>query len=830
MSLPKLGRIFAASLAIVSLSLNIPITNPTALAAETADEAEKVLSVLDEAPSKTSRYASRLSGTAATQERQESQAQSTRTQTQPTRVQPRQVRPNKIMDVEVRGNRIISTPTVLSKIQSRKGAPLVQDTINEDVKRLYASGYFEDIRVELEEKPSGYLLIISVVEKPIIREIKFEGFSIFKIDRLQKDLAVIEGQILDRQAIKQGVEAIRKRYRDKGFGFAEVESYVDIDRLSREASVTITITEGEKYKIDSIELQGVESLEEKKVRKAIRTKTRNPWLFRSGVFNDEKFRKDIENIRLLYQQEGYLDVKVSPEFDYDKESHEIHITIGVEEGKHYITGEIDIKGSRLFPESEIWQALEMLPGMTYSQFYLAKDVESIREFYYSRGYMDARVIPDIELNRDTGKVDVSYQIEEGDLYFVEKVLVRGNTKTKDIVIRRELRIRPGERFNGESIDKSIQRLENLNFFEEITYDTAPSKSADNRKDLIFRVKEKRTGELSFGGGVSSVDAFVGFAQISQRNFDLLNFPRFTGDGQSVSLSARVGTISQNFNFNFQEPYLFDRPISFGLDLFNIKHDDRNLDFDQERRGGGITLAKTFKDVWKVGTGYTLERVELDDISDDAPSTVRNFSGVNWLSRVRLFGSHDTRDNVWNPSKGHLATINTDFVGSFLGGNQDFYVVQASYSQYWRLFKKHLLETRVRLGTSQEFGQSDEVPIFDRFYAGGLGSVRGYNFRRVGPIEAGDAIGGQTIAVWNIEYTFPLPYLEEAFRGAFFIDTGHVNEDAYKIEPGDFAVSVGPGVKVKTPIGPLAFYYGLPIANKDTEDENGRFEFSLSRGF
>lgn len=732
-----------------------------------------------------------------------------------------------VIDVQVKGNQIVSTNTILSKIKSQKGAPLRQETVNEDIKRLYATGFFQDIRMEVEEQPQGYRLIIAVEEKPIIRRIEITGFNEFKEEKLRKAIKLIEGQILDRKVVKEGEEAIRKMYADKGYRFIDVKSSIEVNPQTKEAVIRFQVLEGDKFRIKEISFEGVTAFPEKKLRKLMKTKKRK--LFSSGVFKEENFQKDLERIRLFYQQEGYLDVKVVPQFDYNQEKQQIFITLQIEEGQHYVTGEVRIAGNKIFPESEIWQKLEMLPGLTYSQYYLFQDIEKMRDFYYEQGYMDARIVPDIQLNQDTGKVDVTYEIQEGDLSFVEKVVIRGNTKTKDIVIRRELRIRPGERFDGEKINKSKQRLENLGYFEEVTYDTEPVPSAPNRKDIVFRVKEKRTGELSFGGGVSSVDRFVGFAEISQRNFDLWNPPRFTGGGQSLSLRARLGSYAQDFSINFVEPYLFNKPVSFGTDIFNLRRDDRNVDFEQERRGVSLTLSRLFKDVLRLGTGYTLERVELDGISADAPSTVRNFEGVNWLSRVRFFSSYDTRDNIFNPTKGFLANISTDLVGSFLGGDQDFYSVSAGITKYWSIFKKHLLEGRVQLATAQAFGDSDEVPIFDRFFAGGLGSVRGYNYRRVGPIEGGNAVGGETLALLSLEYTFPIPHLD-AFRGSLFIDTGHVNRDSYKIDGSGFAVSVGPGIKIKTPIGPVAFYYGLPIANRDTEDRNGRFEFSLSRGF
>lgn len=737
--------------------------------------------------------------------------------------------PNTVTAIEVRGNQIVSTNTILSKLRSREGGPLAQTTINEDLKRLYATGYFQDIKMEAEESHSGYRLVISVVEKPIVRQIVLKGFTLFKEDKLRKTMKVIEGQILDRKVIKEGVEEIKKLYAGKGYRFVNVKSEVDVNRESKEATVYISIEEGQKYIIRGVSFEGNTAFPEKKLVKMLRTKKRATYLFRRGVFKEDLFNKDLERVSLFYQQEGYLDVKVIPDFKYDEDENSIYILVKVDEGQHYLTGDITITGNALFPQSDIWQELEMLPGKTYSQFYLSQDVEAIRAFYHSNGYVDARIIPDVRLNRANGKVDIAYKIQEGDLYFIEKVVVRGNTKTKDIVIRRELRIRPGEKFDGDKIKKSKQRLENLGFFEEITYDTEPSQTATNRKDLIFRVKEKRTGELSFGGGVSSVDRFVGFAEISQRNFDFLNFPRFTGGGQSLSVRARVGTISQDYSINFVEPYLFNKPISFGADIFNNTRDSTNVDFEEERRGFGLTLSKRIKDIYSIGTGYTLERVNIDDVSDDAPVAVRDFAGKNTLSRGRIFAGYDTRDNVFNPREGMNASLSAELVGSVLGGDQDFYIVQGNLAKYFNFFNDHVLETRFRLGAAQEIGDSKSVPIFDRFYAGGLGSVRGFNYRRVGPIEAGDAVGGRTLAVANFEYTVPIPKLD-SFRASIFMDVGNVDQGSYELDFSNFSTSIGPGIKIKTPIGPVAFYYGFPISNKDTEDENGRFEFSLSRGF
>jgi outer membrane protein insertion porin family len=729
----------------------------------------------------------------------------------------------KVVVVDVRGNRIVSTNTILSKIQTKQGLALKQKTVNEDIKRLYATGFFEDVKLEVEDLPEGYKLIVEVDEKPIVKQITFEGAAAFKEEKLRKSFGMIEGQILDRKAVKKGEEDIRKLYADKGFRFVDLQVAVNVDPSTKEAVISFKVFEGKKYKITKISFEGVKAFKPKQLQKLMKTKTKIWFLF--GTFKEGDFEKDLEKISFFYQKEGYLDVKVVPEFEYNKDHNTIQILIKVDEGQHYLAGEIKFKGNTLFPESELWQQLEMLPGLTYSQFYVAQDIEKIRQFYASEGYIEARVVPDVKLNRDSGKVDVTYEIQEGDLYFVEKVQIRGNTKTRDKVIRRELRIRPGERFDGKKIEKSKERLENLNYFEEITYDTEPTDAGTNRKDLIFRVKEKRTGELSFGGGISSIDMFMGFAEISQRNFDILNWPRFTGGGQLLSLKGQLGTVHKEFDFNFVEPYLFNKPISWGTDFFYASQDNQNTEFGERRYGASTTVSRLFKDVLRLGGGYTLENVKLKDIASNAPASVTNFSGPDWLSRIRAFTTFDNRDNVFNPTKGRVINLS----GELVGLDQEFYILRSGYTEYLTFHKKHQIEFQARLATSDAFGKTSTTPAYDRFFAGGLGTVRGYNYRRVGPQVGGEASGGQTMAIVNLDYTFPLPYLD-AFRGVLFTDAGNVSEDSYNIDFGKFAVSVGPGIKVKTPIGPLAFYYGLPIVNRPEKNKNGRFEFSLSRSF
>lgn len=743
----------------------------------------------------------------------------------PPQESPAKSAPPTILAIDIRGNQLVNSSTIVSKLKAHTGGLLIQEVINEDIKRLYATGFFQDIKVEVVEETGGVKLIFSVVEKPVVKQIVIEGAKLFKPDKLRKEISIVEGQILDPKLIKDGVDKIKEKYLNKGFKFVDVRWDMSVDEQTKMATVTIRIQEGEKYKIREVQFEGAKAFKVRKLRRMMKTK-KDSW-FTSGVFEESKFKEDLDKIQGLYQNAGFLDVKISPEFRYDDQDKKMVILLRIEEGTCYVAGEINVEGNLLFPRSDIQQNLSMLPGTVFSQKRLVEDAEAIRNYYFEKGYIDVRIIPETRLNKETGRVDLLYKISEGDLYFIDKVKIRGNTKTKDIVIRRELRVNPGERFDGQKMERSKQRLENLNYFQEVAYDTEPG-SAANKRDVVFRVKEKQTGELSFGAGVSSVETFLAFAEISQRNFDWLNWPRFTGGGQSVSLRGRMGSLTRDYEFSFVEPYLFNRPYALGFNLYDTTHFKNNTAFDENRLGFSVNLSKAFTDYVRSGFAYTMENVKLKDLSDGAPDDVTKYAKNTLLSRLRWFISRDSRDNMLNPMQGSFLSFSSELIGTVLGGDADYYILQASASKFYNINKKHVFEFKLRLGTGSGFSSTNRIPVFDRFYAGGLGSLRGIDVRRVGPQENGEAVGGESLLVFNTEYTFPVI---QNFKGAWFIDLGTVAPESYNLGTKHFAATTGPGVKINTPIGPVAFYYGVPLRKPD-DDKNkwGRFEFSFSRGF
>ena len=728
-----------------------------------------------------------------------------------------------ITEVEIAGNKVVSSQIILAKIRTKTGDKFDQFVLNEDIKRLYASGYFTDVKLELSSSEEGIKVIFVVVEKPKVTEIIIEGNKTVRSEVLIKDMKTAVGQILDRKILKEDISRIKELYESRGLHLINIDDEVDENEVTGEATVYILIDESEKVRIQRINIYGNLSFPDKKILRLL--KTRGKGLFSSGFFKEDTFKEDLERVKVFYWQEGYADVEVTPDIHYDVDKRRMYITLNIAEGKKYLTGQIGVIGNKLFPIEEIKEQLEMITGEVFSEYNSRQDIRRIQEYYFARGYIFTEVSSDETLHRDTGVVDIIYKITEGELAYVDKIRIEGNLKTKDIVIRRELKIKPGDKFDGGKLQRSKEKLYNLGYFEEVTYDIEPG-STPQKKDLAISVKEKKTGEFSFGGGYSSVDQFVGFVQLSQGNFDLFNFPTFTGGGQALSIRGEFGQKRKRYELSFTEPWIFDQPVSFGFDAYDRIHTWEN--YNEEKQGGDIRLGKRFGEYNSAGVMYKAEKVRIYDVTTPQPE-IFNERGSNLISSMMLTLTRDTRDNVYVPTKGILVSGIGQCAGGFLGGEKDFYTLSGFFATYFSYFEKLVLELKLRIGTADDYGDTRTVPISERFFAGGANTIRGYGERMVGPPDSNASpVGGKSMLVFNAECTFPII---EVIKGAVFYDAGNVWRDSYHVDFTELVNGVGVGVRVKTPIGPIKLDYGYGLNYRDWDDsKNGRFYFSMSRGF
>ncbi len=744
----------------------------------------------------------------------------------------------RIEAVVVMGNRTVSDVVMLNKLETREKDLFSEAIVKEDVKRLYHLGYFTNISVDVERVKDGVKVAFIVNEKPELSEIIFKGNSLIPTKRLQREMGSRVGEALNEKLLVEDVESLNKLYAEEGFPLARIDYEVAHPKNEREAVVLVKIDEGPKQAIKRISFTGNKHVPSRKLVQLMQTKRQAPWplyvwpmsyLFSKGMLNEEAFSDDLERIKAYYASLGYVDMKIKDvERSLSPKGRYMDIGIAVEEGGLYQVGSIAIEGNKIHETDELHRALAMTADTTYSPLSLQEDLMALRGMYFSKGYTDAEIMPEKKLNPETGKIDVHYKIKEYEPYYIGRIDVKGNTRTKDRVVRRELNVMPGDIFNSLKIQRSKERLQNTGFFESVDITAAPGED-DQTRNLVVDVEEGKTGQLSFGAGYSSIDSFVGFAEISQSNFDIRNFPYFTGGGQKLRLRAEVGNERQDLDISFTEPYFMGKRLAAGFDLYSRSSQYLSDYYDEDRMGGMLRVGKAFGDFFRGDVVYKLENVKLN-VDDDASETLLSQDGSKTISSVSLGLTRDTRDSIIFPRQGSISGFTVEFAG--LGGDADFIKLQCVGSQYFvpiERFPEHVIRVAGEAGVASSYGSSSgELPISERFFLGGGNSIRGFEFRDVGPRDSNDSpIGGDSMVMGSIEYTFPLI---SRIRGAAFFDFGNVYET-----PGDFlsdiVASVGMGLRLNLPVGPIKLDYGIPvITDQWTEGENGAFNFNVGTIF
>ncbi|MFH1996299.1 MAG: outer membrane protein assembly factor BamA [Candidatus Omnitrophota bacterium] len=733
-----------------------------------------------------------------------------------------------IVSIEVSNNKALSKETVLSKIKSQPLGQFSQEQLSEDLKRLYATDYFTDVTIGVEDVPDGVKVVITVEEKPIIDEVIFDGNKVISAARLRSAIKSKVGDVLSYSLLAQDITTIKRLYEKKGYHLAQLRHHLDIDKETNKAKIYILITEKTRVKISKITIEGALEIRENRIRKLLATKP--AWFFNKGAFEDDVFAEDLEKTKSYYHDLGFLDVEIVPMLEYSDDGNTLNIVISITEGKQYRVGDVRITGNTAFPEDDIRKALEMRSDSVFSNRGLRRDIHNTEWFYYRHGYMNAQVEAARNLNPLTGNIDVTYTIESNEIVYVRKVEVQGNLKTKDIVIRRELRIYPGDKFDGDKIRRSKERLYNLGFFEDVSFDNVPT-GVPNKHDLIVTVKETKTGEFSFGAGYSSIDEFIGFVEVRQRNFDITNFPSFMGAGQDLTIKTELGTVRRDYLLSWTEPWMFGYPYSFGFDIYQNTHSKRRgYIFEEVRTGGDLRLGREFTDTFRGDLMYRLEHVDISDVDSEASQDLKLEEGENWISSVLFQLTYDTRNNKFDPSRGIFLSSSIEPVGGILGGDKDFYKSMLTGKYYLSPVSWVVVEFKARAGIADSYGDSPEVPVYERFYAGGANTIRGYDERRVSPRDPGNnaPVGGEALLVGNVEAVVPI--FQDILKGAVFFDSGNVWRRLEDFGDGNLRSGTGVGVRIKTPIGPVKLDYGWPLSENYGDKKEAQFYFSISHGF
>ena len=768
----------------------------------------------------------------------------------------------KVNKIEVKhvGPAAVSDELIRAQIRVKVGDDYNRSSVDDDIRNLYNTGYFHNIRVTEEPKEGGMVLSYVLWGKPTLMDITFSGNKKFSTSKLRKKLTSKVGEPMDERKLFNDAQEIQKSYQKAGLQKTKVQYDPVFNELTGRATANFTIVEAPKVKIEKVLFEGAEAFPVKKLRKVIKTKERAffSFLTGSGILKDEQFEDDKDKLAEFYRNEGYIDFEIK-KWDFEEINPKwMNVRFTIFEGKKYNVGTVQVKGNSLFTTEQIFEGIKRMPkknakaktgengleadaGQTFSPLALNHDIESVQDFYGAKGYIDTRIVVIKTPNVETGTMDLVYQIEENDKSFVEKIEIKGNDKTKDKVLRRELSISPGEVFDMTRVKLSKKRLEGLDYFEKVDTQVDPT-DVPNRKNLVVAVEEKNTGSITMGAGFSTVDSIVGFVELSESNFDLFHPPRFGGGGQKFRMRMALGTERQDYQISFVEPWFLDRKLAFGVDLFHRELNYLSDVFKETHSGAKLSLSKALGSDFLVGTvAYTVQNVDLD-ITDPTRVTQEVIveAGGRTTSKLSAGLTYDTRNDNFYPNHGQRSELLTEYAGGPLGLDTDIYRVEARSTWYFPgFFSGHTFEAGGRVGVVDRHGSTPRVPLYERYFLGGLSSLRGYRYRQVGPRDlSNEAIGGSTYWYGTAEYTIPII---ERLKFALFYDIGMVYRDAFSFDksyqfltaPATFGTAAtkayndnyGVGLRINLPIGPLRLDYGIPITSDPQNGGSGRFQFS-----
>ncbi|MBU1566491.1 MAG: outer membrane protein assembly factor BamA [Proteobacteria bacterium] len=726
----------------------------------------------------------------------------------------------RIAAIAPEGNQRIDSGAILSKILTKVGDPYSQTGLRNDLKEIYKMGFFNDVQIDTEDTPQGKRVIFRVIEKPIINSVVYEGIDELKEEDIKAAANIKEHFILNPTKISGAEEAIKNLYKTKGFYNSKVTSVITYPD-DKGANVRFIINEGKKIYIKEISVEGNVTFTDKELLSEIETgeKWFMSWLTDAGLLDMIKIQQDAQKIITYYNNNGFLEAKVG-EPQVSQQEEWLFVKFVVEEGPRFRVGTVDVTGDLIGDKEKMLALLTIRDQKFLSRQLIRDNILALTDYYAESGYAFASIRPITSKSSAGDRMDVTLKVAKGNLVYIDRITIKGNNRTRDNVIRRELRIAEGGVFDSKALRQSTQSLQRLMYFEEVTITPEPSLDPD-RMNVIVQVKEKSTGTFSIGAGYSSADKLIMMGQIAENNF--------LGRGDTLSLSANVSGNSSRYNLGYTNPHLNDSPLSWGLDLFSTEREYD--DYTKDSRGGGIRIGYPIFEKWQVYGNYSYTDTDLTDVSENASYIIRKSVDLHVTSAVKLSLVRDTRNKRYGASEGSRNSVSVKYGGGPFGGDAEFTKVEGSSGWYFPMFLKTVFHANLSAGQVFE-NQNDKLPVYERFYLGGLNSVRGFKYAKISPLDSltGERIGGDKMWYTNTEIVFPL--LEnQGLMGVLFLDAGQVLNDNENW--GDFSDSIkkASGVEVRwlSPMGPLRLVWGYNLDAIKGEDESV-WDFSVGGTF
>jgi outer membrane protein insertion porin family len=725
-----------------------------------------------------------------------------------------------IDSVLVKGNQRVESEAILAVVESKKGEGLDYDKLDRDLRAIFAMGYFRDVTIQTEDGPKGKIVIFNVTEKPSIGKITFSGNKKKKAEELSKETGIKLYSIYNPNEIKQSVNRLKEFYKQNGYYNVDIKERIE-DLPGNEVALIYDIDEGEKFYIKKIVFVGNTKFTDKDLKAVMETSEKGilSWITQSGLLDEKKLEGDVQKITTFYQNHGYIRAKTGePKISYE-EGGGLIITIQVVEGEQYAVNKVKLEGKLIQPEEELLKKVSINKVKYFSREVVRKDVLTLRDVYADQGFAYASVSPSIEEDDKNHLVNIVYRINPGEKVRFERINIYGNTVTRDKVIRRELAVVEGEYFSGAALRKSTERLNRLGYFENVEIQTKKG-SQDDRMVLDINVKERPTGSFSLGAGYSGYEGTIGLLEVSQRNL--------FGRGQQLSASARISAVSSQFDLRFLEPWLFDRHLSAGVDLY--RWDYQYPDYTTDSTGGALTLRFPlgFDEYTRGLIKYGLDNTLIKDVASTADFTVQELAGQSLTTSSVTTGiERDSRDRIWNTRKGSDNLLTFQYAG--LGGDVNFNRYELTSAWYFPLPWETSFMVKGRWGYLQE-REGGILPDYQKYRLGGINTVRGYDIWSITAKDpaTGQPVGGEKMMIYNLEYRFPL-LTDQGVVGLVFFDAGNVfgEDDMFSFQ--DIKTSVGAGVRWYSPLGPIRVEYGY-ILNPRPGDPTGNVEFSIGGAF
>ena len=720
--------------------------------------------------------------------------------------------------IKIEGNKRVETSTLLYYIKTREGEPLSRSQISKDIEQIYDLGQFKDIRVETRQGSKGLEVVFIVEEIPSIGDVLLYGNVEVGDSDIHEILGFKRGEAFQDHITKEAKEKIKLLYHEKGFFLAEVD-VVSKKSVRNLMNIHIRIREGEKIEIKNIRFSGNKKFSADDLRDQMETKAETwiSFIDESGIYKKDTLKLDVFRLEAYYQDHGYLRARVQePNINIDQKNKEINISISIEEGSRYRVGKITSKPDDTVSADDILKVLQMKSGDVYSLSKVRAGILNISDLYSERGYAYADVNPITKINENSRTVDVSIEVDRGRKVYVGEINVIGNTRTLDNVIRREFRLREGELFDSVKLKRSKQRINNLQFFEDVKIDTRRGKEPD-LIDITTTVTERATGSVNIGAGYSSTENLMFNAGISQNNF--------MGTGRRVVFSTNLSSRRTDFNLSLTDPRIFDTELLGGVDAFNRK--TNYYSYKAKSTGAGFRIGKSFSEHDWAGLNYNFANIKVSDVVSTT-SYLKEETRVT--SRISPTFVRDTRDDFLNPSTGSRHVVRFSLAG--LGGAK-FHKMSYETAHYWPIVGKLVGMLHGEISWADGYGD-ESLPIFERYYMGGPKSLRGYTLKNVGPKDvSGNPLGGNQSLLLNAELQYPFT---KGLRGFVFYDRGNLYGGGSNISTtsttwdlGNMRDSIGGGIRFLSPFGPIGFAYGIKL-DQATGEESGEFHFSAGNSF